>query len=604
MNKQKLAAVISQLILLTIMLVLIFCAFKYKFTYDKTQRGNAVTLNNVTLYINNEAQSVHLPYKLTNLPKDTSVTLKTNINSKSGDVLYIKSVYTSSKIYVNDKLLLQQGDMNNYPPFMKYPATETNIIPLNIGEGNADIRIEFSPSDTGSMTIHPIIMGNSLDVAYELLHQMGIMFIFSLLEIILGILLIIIAVSVMIFEPQGRIILWLGAFSFASGIWAFGECNITLLIIKNPALLYLFAFIGLFTLSVPILYFSMYIVDFKKPKPVFTMAVIMTIVSSVALLLQLLGIVPLFISKYFIHVLTPLVLLTLTFLTVWEYWHYKNIRAKRFLLPIAILALSALTEVFNYQIKFTYMFSSMFQLGVLFFIIFSCITSGLYIKDAIYASRRQKQLTHEMKLMEIQIEEQQKRSLLIAETAKQTKQQQHDLRHQLTAIKAMASKDNKELCSYIDTLIQNIPKAVKTYCDNPTVNAIVSRYAYICEQNGIDFTVRLVIPQESKSIDNNSLCVIFGNLLENAVEACKRIEKGQKFITLKSSIQYDILTITMDNSFNGEVNSKNGKFLSSKRNDYGIGLSSIQSISIKHKGNARFEPEGNIFHSSVYVKIK
>lgn len=604
MNKQKTASIISQLILSIIIFILIFCAIKHSFNNSSPQQGNAVTLNNATLYINNKAQSVHLPYKLTDRPNDATVTLKANVNSRSGDVLYIKSVYTSSKIYVNDKLIFQQGNMNNYPSFMKYPATEADIIPLNTGNESIEIKIEFSPSQMTNITIHPIIIGNSLDVAYELLHQMGLMFIFSLLEIILGILLIIIAVSVMIFEPQGRIILWLGAFSLATGMWAFGECNITLLIIKNPALLYLLAFIGLFTLSIPILYFSMYSVDFKNKKIVSAIAVFMTIASSAALLLQLLGIVPLFISKYFIHVLTPLILLILTFLTLWEYWHYKNIRAKRFLLPIAILALSALTEVFNYQIKFTYMFSSLFQLGVLFFIIFSCITSGLYIKDAIYASRRQKQLTHEMKLMEIQIEEQQKRSLIIAETAKQTKQQQHDLRHQLTAIKAMANKDSKELCGYIDTLIQNIPDLANTYCNNTAVNAIVSRYAYICSENGIDFNANIDVPSHNKAIDNNSLCVIFGNLLENASEACKLIEQGHKFITLKSSIQYDILTITMDNSFNGEVKSENGKFLSSKRNDYGIGLSSIQSICIKHNGNARFEYEGNIFHSSLYVKIQ
>ncbi|MDO5389274.1 MAG: hypothetical protein Q4F63_08565, partial [Clostridia bacterium] len=113
MNKQKPAPIISQLILSIIIFILIFCTFRYNFTDDESQRGNAVTLNNATLYINNKAQSVHLPYKLTDLPNDATVTLKANINSKSGDVLYIKSVYTSAKIYVNDNIFELVNDTIN-----------------------------------------------------------------------------------------------------------------------------------------------------------------------------------------------------------------------------------------------------------------------------------------------------------------------------------------------------------------------------------------------------------------------------------------------------------------------------------------------------------
>ena len=191
----------------------------------------------------------------------------------------------------------------------------------------------------------------------------------------------------------------------------------------------------------------------------------------------------------------------------------------------------------------------------------------------------------------------------MVEHAEKLKQQRHDLRHQLTAINELAGTDNERLKEYIHSLIETIPPSQKSYCDNTAVNAIVSRFASICEQSGIECSINLTVPEHNEQITDSSLCVIFGNLLENAVEACHRMTEGHKFIRLNSSLQYDILTITMDNSFDGRVTEENGKFRSRKREDFGIGLSSVLSVARKGKGDARFESDGLVFLSSVYVRI-
>ncbi|MEG1028429.1 MAG: ATP-binding protein, partial [Oscillospiraceae bacterium] len=80
--------------------------------------------------------------------------------------------------------------------------------------------------------------------------------------------------------------------------------------------------------------------------------------------------------------------------------------------PIGVLALSALLEVLNYKICFTYMFASLFQMGILFFIICTGITGGLYIRDIIKLESKQRELAFEMDLMEMQVEEQKKYSLI------------------------------------------------------------------------------------------------------------------------------------------------------------------------------------------------
>ena len=205
--------------------------------------------------------------------------------------------------------------------------------------------------------------------------------------------------------------------------------------------------------------------------------------------------------------------------------------------------------------------------------------------------------------MEMQIEEQKKHNLLMVENAEKLRQQRHDLRHQLTVINELAGTDNKKLKEYISSLIETVPPAQMQYCDNAAVNAIVYRYTAICRQRDINCSVHLTIPECNEQITDSSLCVIFGNLLENAVEACSRMNEGHKFIRLNSSLQYNLLTITMDNSFDGKVTEVNGKFRSRKREDFGIGLSSVKSVAQKSGGDVEFKADGLVFLSSVYVRI-
>lgn len=183
------------------------------------------------------------------------------------------------------------------------------------------------------------------------------------------------------------------------------------------------------------------------------------------------------------------------------------------------------------------------------------------------------------------------------------RRQRHDLRHQLTAIRGLAGDTNPQLSKYIDDLLDTIPAAPQEYCENQAVNAIVSHYAALCREQGIETDIRLSVPTRTEQTTDAELCVIFGNLMENALEACGRMTEGKKFIHLGSRVDMGLLTIIMDNSFHGQFKQEHGKYLSSKRDDFGVGLSSIQAVARKRGGDARFDTDGNVFHSSVYMQI-
>ena len=77
---------------------------------------------------------------------------------------------------------------------------------------------------------------------------------------------------------------------------------------------------------------------------------------------------------------------------------------------------------------------------------------------------------------------------------------------------------------------------------------------------------------------------------------------SKKFIRLKSVVHMDMLVVTMENSYNGQVRKWGNQFISSKREEIGIGLSSIESIVRAADGEARFDPDKNVFRSLVYLK--
>ena len=296
-------------------------------------------------------------------------------------------------------------------------------------------------------------------------------------------------------------------------------------------------------------------------------------------------------------------LVFLTVYTIREAIRYRSVSARRFAIPVGLLTLTAMAGLVGYLFSAFYTISALAQIGILTFLLLVGVTAGLSLKDSIELKNRQKQLDFEKSLVDIQIKEQQTHSRLLSRQEELLSQQRHDLRHHLNVIQAMAYKDNRELQEYLQTLMDNIPTAGKRFCENQAVNAILAHYSILCSQKGIELIMNLTVPENPPHISSSDLSVIFGNLLENAVEACDRMDSGRKFIRLGSRVQHSLLTVTMDNSFNGKAQQVGDRFRSSKRDSLGIGLASVTAMAKKAGGNAEFKPDGTVFLSSVYLNL-
>ena len=112
-----------------------------------------------------------------------------------------------------------------------------------------------------------------------------------------------------------------------------------------------------------------------------------------------------------------------------------------------------------------------------------------------------------------------------------------------------------------------------------------------------------MIPKVNPHVQDSDLCLIIGNLLENAIEACAHLPEEQRFIRMRSLVQGGTLTIVMDNSFDGRYNKHKEVWISRKRVGQGTGLASIESTAQRYNGIVMLQPNGRIFQSSVYLQL-
>jgi signal transduction histidine kinase len=257
------------------------------------------------------------------------------------------------------------------------PPTLLKNVP--IPPGAARLRFEYaSPSQRSAMSVPEPMAGSNGALLAWLFGRNSVLFLVSAVLLSLGLAA---AVISLLFGRRGAVFLHLGLFALAAGCWGVGECNATAFLIPYPALLYLIAFGGLFTLSIPLLRYGMLVLNPRKP---FMMKLAIAVTEAAVLTafaLQLAGVRALSRSMYLFHILVPLGLVVFAGVTAREHFRYGNAAAKRFALPAAVLAAAAMLELANYRLRFTDILSLFFISGAFVFTVMLGVIGVRYISD-------------------------------------------------------------------------------------------------------------------------------------------------------------------------------------------------------------------------------
>ena len=182
----------------------------------------------------------------------------------------------------------------------------------------------------------------------------------------------------------------------------------------------------------------------------------------------------------------------------------------------------------------------------------------------------------------------------------------HDLKHQMLNLLTLLQKgeyeklesDMKQMAE-LDSL--NGLFVVNT--QNSIIDSFVNNQYAVAKEKGIDFRVKIDVPAELP-FAGEDLCVILGNALDNAIEACERGQVSKPWISIKLIYDGVNLLMTIENSFDGMIRkNKKGMQISRKANSqqHGIGTYSIQRVVQKYHGYYHVEVMEKEYHLEIIL---
>ena len=183
----------------------------------------------------------------------------------------------------------------------------------------------------------------------------------------------------------------------------------------------------------------------------------------------------------------------------------------------------------------------------------------------------------------------------------------HDMKNHLLALENMAGTDKNRLTEYLGQLTAQLePYESLVETGNELLNGILSEKLALARSKDIDLEIQADCSGLG-FVSDTDLCTIFGNALDNAIEACEKVEpKEDRAIRVKSELIAGQFFITVTNSYAGTVEMNGGLPQTTKKDKamHGIGIRSIKRALEKYSGTLTLHPGDRKFTFTVVIPCK
>lgn len=174
----------------------------------------------------------------------------------------------------------------------------------------------------------------------------------------------------------------------------------------------------------------------------------------------------------------------------------------------------------------------------------------------------------------------------------------HDMRHHLILLKEfLATKEYQVAENYLDELMDGfLQKTQRTWTRIRSLDILLNAKKQEAEMLNIRLRIEVDVLKKWPFKETET-CVLFGNLLDNSIEACRKIKDGKREIVVEIRQKKSFLFITVTNTIEQLPEIKKGKLISNKGNKdiHGYGLKSVERILKTYDGSFKYEIENKIF---------
>ena len=179
----------------------------------------------------------------------------------------------------------------------------------------------------------------------------------------------------------------------------------------------------------------------------------------------------------------------------------------------------------------------------------------------------------------------------------------HDYHNHLQSLKAkLKQNQTEEALEYLNELetdLDDIHQIVET--GNINVDAILNSKLSLAITQDIDVNVKVSIPS-ILPISDIDCCVLLGNLVDNAIESCQKVE-GNKYIRLYIGLYKKQLYISITNATNEVVRKFDEEYITTKRGNHGHGLKRINKVVEKYQGYINRKNEPGVFVTEIMLPM-
>ena len=190
---------------------------------------------------------------------------------------------------------------------------------------------------------------------------------------------------------------------------------------------------------------------------------------------------------------------------------------------------------------------------------------------------------------------------------RQTRGWRHDYRNHIQTMKAYLSMGRyEELADYLDQLdmdLNQVDTVIKT--GNVMMDAVLNSKISVARAKQITVEAKATVPRQL-SIAEVDLCVILGNLLDNAIEACMQIaQENQRFIRIYIDVLQGQLYLYVINATAERPQRRGNTYRSTKASrEHGYGLMRMDRMVEKYHGYLDRQDEEGVFATEVLLPLE
>ena len=180
----------------------------------------------------------------------------------------------------------------------------------------------------------------------------------------------------------------------------------------------------------------------------------------------------------------------------------------------------------------------------------------------------------------------------------------HDMKNNMIYLQELLNSDPEKAKEYLEEYIGETFSGKNEFAKsgNLAIDAVLN-YKYV---NAVEKRIRMELELKIPDVlpyKSSDLCIVLGNLLDNAMEATEKLE-NEKDIFVRLLYQKEKLLIKIQNPYTGDLKKdRTGNYISEKkdRENHGIGLKSVRKVVEKYEGVMEIHTEDQIFEICVII---